>query len=369
MKKPALQDRGTQAVGLATEHRLPEAFKAKTNSDADTVEIKKLHHKPINVAVNSFASIANLLAMFSPEGEPTLDPGHTIRIADDFSGKSVTVTANAILDVAVALQAFAVHRGKYKPPIVTDQPPVEEKPVAKAAAKPATKPAAAVKKTEEVAASEPVQETPAAPSPEVPAEVAQPASAEKAPRKKGGKAAREAAPSQTATEPAPKPTPEPTPEPSPEPAPAPAAVTSAPAKAAPPAKAKAKGKAKPKGAKGKGKAAPAAPSGDPAVMPAWLKAMPTQYVDEDKEFTLEQKPLSLTKPRGKIVTGVNDGGAENPAFGYEVVANGKHVGWVIAEAEDSYIVTGFGNIEPSKHRVLSSAMIRIKVSNLPSISA
>lgn len=319
MKKPAESDRGTQGIGLATEHRLPEAFKAKTDPDKDTVEIKRLHHKPVNVSVNSFAAISNLLHIFSPNGEPTLEPGHTIRISDEFTGKSATITANTFMDAAATFQSFIVIKGKYKPS--PDLDPVAATPKA---AKPAKGKASKITAAVE---PKPVTEVAAEPSEEVvPAKVAEPRVKKTSTRKK------------------------------------PATV---PAAAEPVVAAK---KIKGKTSASSSSKSSAVPSTDPAVMPDWIKAHQKPYVDEDGEFSLEPAALSLAKPKGKVVTGTNNGDAANPAFGYEVTAGGKHVGWVIAEAEDSFIVTGFKDIDPSKHRVLSSAIIRIKVTNLPSLA-
>jgi hypothetical protein len=351
MNKTAGKDRAP-GIGLATEHRLPEAFKARTDADANTVEITSPTSRPLNVATNSFASVANALAVFAPTGEATLEPGHRLKLVDDFSGREVTLTANTLIDVAAALQTFAVSRGKYLPSAGS-----ETGAAAPAVAAPAKATAAKSAKTAPpvAAAPEPATAAPVAPAvaeakkqktsaKTTPAKTAKAAPA-KATTAKGATAAKTSGKSKKAP-------------PVQEAAPAQVPEQAAPA----PVKAEKPAKASPKP-----KAAAAAPKA--AGIPDWAKDMPGRQVDGSGGFLIEARTLALPKERAKVVSGVSDGSQENTAFGYEVLqgakSGGKHLGWIIAEDAKSLIVTGFGDLQPSKHANLNAALIRIRVTNLP----
>lgn len=318
MKKVTEKDRGSHGIGLATEHRLPEAFKAKTDADAGTVEIKKEGSRPLNIAINSFGAVSNLLAMFSPDGETSLEPGHTIKIVDEFNNRSATITANAFVDIAAAMNTFVVEKGKYLPA-------APEAAAASALAPEEVAPAAA-KVT--VAAAEPAQ-------------VAEPPSKPKAKKAAPEKATQAQAPAKKA-----------------------AAAKKAPARQVPPEIAAAEQPAPKEKAKSK-TAKPAAPK----AAEGWTASLPVEHVDADGGFRLDSRTLALTKERAKTTSGVSDGSAEHEAFGYEVsegtAKGGKHLGYVIVEDPKSWIVTGFGDIQPSKHANLNAAAIRIRVTNLP----
>ncbi len=103
------------SIGLASENRLPEAYEAKTHDDGLKVTIQSgSKHKTV-INTNSFASVANILSAFSPDGKASLQPGATLAIKDEFSGRSITIVASAIGDVAAALKAFVVQEGEYLP--------------------------------------------------------------------------------------------------------------------------------------------------------------------------------------------------------------------------------------------------------------
>ncbi len=321
MKKVSEKERASHGIGLATEHRLPEAFKARTDDDAGTVEIKKEGARPLVIAINSFGAVSNLLAIFSPDGETSLEPGHTIKIVDEFNNRSATITANTFVDIAAALNTFVVERGRYLP----------SAPEAEAASAPAPAPKEVIPaaKTVVVAAAETV-EAPVKPK------------AKKAAAAKKGSQAQAQAPAKK-----------------------PAVAKKAPAKQVPTEtpvaeKPVTKEPAKPKTAK------PAAPATAPA---GWTKGLPVEHVDADGGFRLDARTLALTKEKAKTTSGVSDGSAEHEAFGYEVsegtAPGGRHLGYVIVEDPKSWIVTGFGEIPFSKHANLNAAAIRIRVTNLP----
>jgi hypothetical protein len=327
------KETGARSIGLATEHRLPAAFKAKTDDDAGTVEIKRENAKPLNVAKNSFASVANLLAVFAPDGKPTLEPGHTIKIIDEFTQRSVTITANTFVDAAAAFQTFLVEKGKYLPeptaPAAADDAGGHD--TAGNAAQEATE-AAQGEETASIAAAKPsaARKTSAAASGKA-----------KATGTSDGKKSGKAAPKSAA------------------------------------AKAPSRSGAKAKGAASTPAEAAEAPSKTASAVqqakpPAWAKSLPTEHVDESGAFRIEARTLALPKPKAKTVDGVADASAANSAFGYEVLKGsepgGAHAGWIIVEDPKSWIVTGFGDVPPSKHANLNAASIRIRVTNMPRIS-
>lgn len=319
MKKVSEKERASHGIGLATEHRLPEAFKARTDDDAGTVEIKKEGARPLVIAINSFGAVSNLLAIFSPDGKTSLEPGHTIKIVDEFNNRSATITANTFVDIAAALNTFVVERGRYLP----------SAPEAEAASSPAPHEVIPAAKTVVVAAAETV-EAPVMPKAKKAAAAKKGSQAQaQAPAKKPA-LAKKAPAKQVPTEPP---------------------VTEQP-ETKPPAKSKA--------------AKPAVPATAPA---GWTKDLPVEHVDADGGFRLDAKTLALTKEKAKTTSGVSDGSAEHEAFGYEVsegtAPGGRHLGYVIVEDPKSWIVTGFGEIPFSKHANLNAAAIRIRVTNLP----
>jgi outer membrane biosynthesis protein TonB len=334
MKKASEKERGSHGIGLATEHRLPEAFKARTDDDAGIVEIKKEGVRPLNIAINSFGAVSNLLAIFSPDGETSLEPGHTIKIVDEFNNRSATITANTFVDIAAALNTFVVERGKYLPSA----------------------------HEAEASASAPQEVVPSAKEEAAPADTVEVAAAPAKAKNKKAAAAKTAKAKAPETAVAPAPAPEPVKKAAAKQAKPEAASTETPAAAEKPA-AKAPAAAKePSKAKPAKAAAPTAPSG-------WTKSLPVEHVDADGGFRLDARTLALTKEKAKTASGVSDGSAEHEAFGYEVsegtAPGGRHLGYIIVEDPKSWIVTGFGDIPFSKHANLNAAAIRIRVTNLP----
>lgn len=299
---------GAKGIGLATEHRLPDAFKARTDADAGTVEIRRQNGRPLDVAINSFASVANVLAIFSADGEPSLKPEHTIRIVDDFTGREVTITANTFVDVAAAFQVFLVEKGRYLPSAT----PVEQ-----------TKESKAV-----------VAEAP--PAARISDEAAKPRATAAGPGKAQSKSGKKAAPAAR--------------------------------KSRQPEKSEPSAAAAPTAETNEKKPVTIQRIGDKLDVPEWAKDLPWEYVDDSNSFRMQARTLALPKERAKTVEGISDGSTQFPAFGYEVTKGGKHVGWVIVEDLKSWVVTGFGTIAPSKHANLAAAAIRIRVTNLPQVA-
>jgi hypothetical protein len=329
MKKASDKERGGLSIGLATEHRLPKAFKATTDGDAGTVEIKKEGARPLNIAINSFGAVSNLLAIFSPDGETTLEPGHTIKIIDEFNNRSATITANTFVDIAAAMNTFVVEKGKYLPSAPEAAAPTE---TAQAGATPPA----------------PASVTIAATSTEEAAVAVAPAKAKPKAKKAAPVKAQEPAPAPVKKAPAKK---------APAPAPAQQAQPEVVAAEKPASKEPAKTKAKPAKAEA------------PKAAPDWGKSLPSEHIDTDGGFRFDLRKLALEKDKAKTTSGVSDGTAEHEAFGYEIsegtAPGGKHLGYVIVEDPKNWIVTGFGDIPPSKHANLNAAAIRIRVTNLP----
>ncbi|NTF17566.1 hypothetical protein G6L37_04085 [Agrobacterium rubi] len=335
MTKAKDKNVGAKGIGLVTEHRLPEAFKARTDDSAGTVEIKRENGRSLDVAINSFASVANILSIFSPDGEPSLKPEHTIRIVDDFTGREITVTANTLVDVAAAFRVFLVEKGKYLPTASPAPAPSVEAPAAVQALEPA-QPAADEEPTPADVPA--VVDEPAKPAAAKPKSKAKGATVAKSAPAKGKKAA-----SVKKTE-------------------------AKEVKVEPPAENAAVEPKKPEPKKKPAKpAAAAAP-----VSSEWIKDLPQEHVDDSGLFRLEARTLALPKERAKTVDGIADGSTQFPQFGYEVLMGdkpgGDHAGWIIVEDPKSWIVTGFGDVTPSKHANLSAASIRIRITNLPRIT-
>lgn len=318
MKQPAKQSEEPRKVGLASEHRLPDVFKARTNEDAGTVELRKPNHRGVDVAIASFQSVANLLNTFAQDGEPSLDPGATITISDSFSGRSITITANTFVDAAAVFHAFVVKKGRYKPQ--TEAPSEEEsgattreEPKAKSRSKAAdaAKPAATVAADERPAAVAAAKAPDKKPSPEKKAAPAE--------QRKGEAAATQAKPAAK------------------KPSPAVVAETSA-------------------------GGAPAVAKGSLAGFPEWAKkSLKAEYADDVWGFKLLATPVALDKENGHNVLGRDDGKAEHRGHGYELTIGGKHAGWVVAESESAFHLTGIENYETTKHRNIEPAVfIRIR---------
>lgn len=342
MKQPAKQNEEVRVVGLASENKLPEAFKARTNEDAGTVELRKPNHRGVDVAIASYQAVANLLGTFAADGEPSLDPGATVTIIDNFSNKSTTITASTFVDVAAVFHAFVVRKGRYKPQTETAaEDETAPQPERKASSRPKR---AATSARQEQVASAPTAE--AAPKPEepTPVEAAAPASS------KTGKAASAKA---AAT-----------------PKPAKPAVQAL-KKAAPAPKTQTT-KAEPARTEPKAPTATAAKAPEPATaggrkgslagFPEWArKSLKAEYGDATWDFKLVATKVALDKEHGKNVLGPDDGKAEHHGFGYEVLIHGKHAAWVIAEAENAFHLTGVAGYETTRHRNIDPAVyIRIR---------
>jgi hypothetical protein len=343
MKQPAKQNEETRVVGLASENKLPDAFKARTNEDAGTVELRKPNHRGVDVSIAGYQAAANLLGTFAEDGEPSLDPGATITIIDNFSGKSTTITASTFVDVAAVFHAFVVRKGRYKPQTET---PAEDEPAAQPQRKaPRPKRAAAPARQEHVAAA---PATEASPKSEAPTPVEAPApEAPKAGRTTSGKSAAATKPANAAK-------------------PAVQAV-----KKAAPASKKQPVKVEPARTEPKTPATPAAQApkaaadgrkGSLAGFPEWArKSLKAEYGDATWDFKLLATKVSLDKENGKNVLGPDDGKAEHHGFGYEVLIHGKHAAWVIAEAENAFHLTGVDGYETTRHRNIDPAVyIRIR---------
>lgn len=366
-------------IGLASENNLPKAYASKTLDNGEQVTLQAGSER-LTISTNSFQAVANILSQFAPEGTPTLEPGTTFHIRDGFSDKETTVTANALTDIAAALAVFAVKPGKYVP-VMKDEDAEQAGEQAISEQKPATKGRGRKSKAADTV---PVTAAAAAEAaPEIPER-----------KKPGRKAAQKSEAASIAATPArrgrkPK---EQAPEPTvkAETAPAPATATSAEA----PAKRRgrppknravtdtadtAKTATTEKKTRAKKTPSPAEtatvspitrtphPSGGPfpAAMtanhksaeisgdvPGFIKELKAYYIIGDNEdFRFDFTALELDPAKRRSVVGPAKTQTANSTFGYEVKTKaGEHIGWIIIEAENKFVMAGIPEMDVSSHR-------------------
>jgi hypothetical protein len=109
------------SIGLVTANNLPSVYDRKALEDEEMMLISAGRTK-LKVPFDTFAAVSNALAIFAPDGKPTMEPGRTITLKDEFSGASTSITASTLLSVMQALATFSVKKGVYIPKI----PPIEE---------------------------------------------------------------------------------------------------------------------------------------------------------------------------------------------------------------------------------------------------
>lgn len=363
-------------IGLASENNLPKAYASKTLDNGEQVTLQAGSGR-LTISTNSFQAVANILSQFAPEGTPTLEPGTTFHIRDGFSDKETTVTANALTDVAAALAVFAVKPGKYVP-VMKDEDAEQAGEHAISEQKPATKGHGRKSKATDTVP--------------VTAATAAEAAPEKPERKKPGrKAAQKSEAASIAATPArrgrkPK---EQAPEPTvkAETAPAPATATSAetPAKrrGRPPKNravtdtadtATTEKKTRAKKTPSPAETATVSPitrtphpSGGPfpAAMtsnhksaeisgdvPGFIKELKAYYIIGDNEdFRFDFTALELDPAKRRSVIGPAKTQTANSTFGYEVKTKaGEHIGWIIIEAENKFVMAGIPEMDVSSHR-------------------
>jgi hypothetical protein len=109
------------SIGLVTANSLPSVYDRKALEDEEMMLISVGRTK-LKVPFDTFGAVSNALSTFAPDGKPTMEPGWTITLKDEFSGRSTSVTASTLLSVMQALATFSVKKGIYIPEI----PPIEE---------------------------------------------------------------------------------------------------------------------------------------------------------------------------------------------------------------------------------------------------
>ncbi|MTH95391.1 hypothetical protein [Roseibium sp. RKSG952] len=88
------------------ELRLPQDFKAKTNVAAGTVRISR-KRRSIEIPLGAYASVANVLAIFTEGGRLNELPDEaTLKLVDEFTGGSATFRADEIAAVTEAIDTF-----------------------------------------------------------------------------------------------------------------------------------------------------------------------------------------------------------------------------------------------------------------------
>lgn len=272
--------------GVLEEHKLPEAYVAKTSQDGNSVEISRASSSSsVKIAPSSFAAVANVLAKLWPDTSVPLEPGTTLQITDTFTGKSVAVAASALPDVANVLAS--VVGGFAGAPVVS------------------------------VAANDSRK------------------AEQEAPKRKPGRPRKEKATASSSS------------------------AASAPVKPSEPTVGP----------------DPVFDAGVPDDMPAWFKNdHPGQLKDDDGAggvIQLVRARLELEGGNNRAVKGRSKGKGEHHAWGYEVLHDGKHVAWVIAAAENQFILTGVEGIEyePSSHKVMPGLIARLKAIVIPKLRA
>jgi len=303
-------------TGLEKELKLPTSFEARTDHEKKKVQISSPLGKSVTIDMDAFASVANVIKTFWTGKRGSLEPGTTLKIEDPFSGKSTTVVASAISDVAAALE-LVTKPGKYAPDHKAAEEPGESKTPGSA--------------TKTKAKSEPPKRRGRPPKQAV-AEMSAPVA--KPPAKRGRPKKQDAAP----------------------------------ASAAHPKSGKAAGKTT--------KTVPESASRGVPPMPGWFK---TKFQDrysadagELGAFELVRTPLALQAKGSKYVAGKAPG-VEGPIeWGYEVVSKKYgHVAWVIARDEKKLFLTGIPNDAeaPQPQRVIDGVIARIIAKALPKAAA
>lgn len=113
--------------GLDVERRLPEGFKAKTDVVAKTVKITK-GRRSIHVPLKSFASVANVLAMFTEQGRlEELTDAAILTLKDEFTGSSTSITAAEMPAVSAAIAKFVATKPRRSSGAKITKPPTEVK--------------------------------------------------------------------------------------------------------------------------------------------------------------------------------------------------------------------------------------------------
>lgn len=377
-------------IGLASESNLPKAYTATTSEDGETVTLQAGSAK-LTISTNSFQAVANILSLFADAGRATLEPGTTFYIRDGFSDKETTITANAITDVAAALRTFAVKPGEYLPALkdeeadqVTDQTAAEGKQTkakdrGKKSETTESQPAQASDdaKAIEAASSETVDKAARKKPGRKATQKTETASVAAKPSSKSSKVGSQAAEPGEHADTSTKATAELT-----------AAATGEPAKrrgrppknravAATDVKANKSTEEKPSKAKKSPPSTGTTPaptivrtphsSGGPfpAAMtvnhknaeitgdvPAFIKDLKAYYIIGDNEdYRFDFTALEMEPSKRRSVLGPAENQTADSTFGYEVKTKaGEHIGWIIIEAENRFVMAGIPEMDISSHR-------------------
>jgi hypothetical protein len=398
-------------IGLASESNLPKAYTAITSDDGEAVTLQTGSEK-LTISTNSFQAVANILSLFAAEGSATLEPGTTFYIRDGFSDKETTVTANAITDVAAALTSFAVKPGNYLPAMKDEEvdqsalPTVsEEKPTAKPKGR-GKKADATEAETAKAAEETKVIEQTAVEASEKPsrkkpgrkaAQKTEAASVAATPASKGRKARSQASEPAAKAEPAPVKAVEPAVATTAE---APAkrrgrppknrAVTetadnvkaAAPAKKTPTKKAAAPAETSnvtpivrtPHSSGGPFPAAMTANHKNAEIsgnVPGFIKELKAYYIiGENEDYRFDFTALEMEPAKRRSVVGPAKTQTADSTFGYEVKTKaGEHIGWIIIEAENKFVMAGIPEMDVSSHRNIEGPITKTGIAIANKIAA
>lgn len=242
--KPGKSVQAPAPQAVSDERPLPSRYGRKVDMEAGKVTISK-GKSSVKIAMSSYASVANVLAMIEEASEGALKPDAKLEIVDTFSGKRAAVSADAILDVAEVIGQLVLGlRG-------------DEKLVS-------------------------------APEPRT---------------KAGRKNAQEAV----------------------------------------------------------------ASTSDDSTMPDWFGKLDNEYAGDG--YRLVRAELALDPKQRRTVSGLWGETSGNRGWGYEILVDDRRVGWVIAETERSFVLTGIPDFPSSQHRVIEGLMARLTASVMPRLKS
>jgi hypothetical protein len=376
-------------IGLASENNLPDAYSPKSLDNNEQVTLQVGSEK-LTIATNSFQAVANVLSMFAPDGTPTLEPGTTFYLRDGFSDRETSITANALMDVAQALATFAVKPGKFIPvleedetnsqtdkvkatatnkpvapkpaktvEVKQDEPATKQAPVitnvssdAEERKKPGRKPSAKIAEVTTTVKDPSIKEPAETDVPKTAEHVAQilePTVATEGPAKRRGRPPKNRAVTETNVKPA-----EATEKPKGRSKKA-NAETSATASTSAPKRAAVNPIRTPHPSGGPFPAAMTENHKDSQIsveVPDFMKDLKAFYIiGEGEDYRFDFTALEMDPAKRRTVVGPASSQSKGSTFGYEVKSKaGEHIGWIIIEAENKFVMAGIPEMEISSHR-------------------
>lgn len=114
----------------------------------------------------------------------------------------------------------------------------------------------------------------------------------------------------------------------------------------------------------------AAKSTVPAQMPRpdWYADLKDEYVSDAANYRLVRAEVAVdptSSAKARKVTGRWGEAEGNHAWGYEILSGDRHVAWVVAEDQRTFILTGAPGFAPSTHRMVEGLMARVTATVMP----